>query len=226
LGIVVVDGVLGHQSFQGQAVHGGGVGLAAAEHVFQHRPAGIPHQKAFVGFVGFPNAVAAFRMKRQPHVGGQGPGGGGPNQNVDFFPVGPRQFLGVLVGRPLHHGELDENRRGRFGVFHFRFGQGGFAMGAPIDGFAVLHHVALFQEVVKGFNDARFVVRLKRFVGMVPFAQNAQTFKFAFLNVDPVFGVAGGFLTERHAPTFRLSQPFSFMSWCSMGRPWQSQPGM
>ncbi len=111
---------------------------------FFHNPE-ILAQDCFCQFFGEPVEFAFLfhldinhlRMNSQGNVGRQGPGGGGPDQEV---------FLGVLALESHHHG-VGFNLLIALG--HLMGGEAGAATGAIGQNFMALIHVALLKELVQ-----------------------------------------------------------------------------
>ena len=75
--------------------------------------------------------VVKIGMRRDGQVGGQGPGGGGPDDQGDVLQA--PQF--GKLRRRANQGKFHEDGRGLvLLVLHLGFGQGGSAGGAPVDG--------------------------------------------------------------------------------------------
>ncbi len=107
------DGVLGDAA----GLHGGGHQLPR-------------HHIVFVLFGGVDHAVVVIRPQTDSQVAGEGPGGGGPNDEVGFCQVRPQGGELPLVIRHLEF-HID-GIAGVLGVLNLRLRQGGFALGAPV----------------------------------------------------------------------------------------------
>ena len=81
------------------------------------------------------------------------------------------------------------------------------------------------SKVGQDVEDAGLVARVEREVGVIPVARDPQAEELVALDLDPLHGLG---VAERpdlghaHPGAF---EPRSFMTLCSIGRPWQSQPG-
>src|ERR1017187_1595930 len=120
-------------------------------------------------------------MKSDRHGRGEGPGGGGPDDRVDFA-TGNGRVDGRCVRREL---VADVHRgTGVHLVLDLRLGQGGAVVDAPVDGLEAAIDEALLKEAVKGFKGACFIVPRHGFVGVVPAAKDADAHKLRGLKVN------------------------------------------
>ena len=73
----------------------------------------------------------------------------------------------------------------------------------------------------------RLEVRVHREVGLVPLAEDAEALEFALVRLNVARGKIAAHACGTPRPdTFAVLPPSSFSTFVSMGRPWQSQPGM
>jgi len=141
-------------------------------------------------------------MQRDGQIGGQGPGGGGPDHNKNLFPFKNR----VQCRQIRNHGKFDKNRGGRvLIVFHFGFRKGRLAGGTPIDGFFAPDQAAVQGKLAELPDDGGFVWIIHGEIGSIPFSQNTQALELVALNIDIFFRVPAAVPSH-----FRLGHlPFS-----------------
>ena len=199
----VVEGVRGGQAFQLGARHGGhdfvafpaeGLGAAFHQRGGQHivRAVVADHGVVMVGVHG------------HRHVVGQGPRGGGPDDDAGVGRVrrGQAQHfcrLGITQGKAHEDGG-----RGVVVVFHLGLGQGGLARAAPVDGLLAAHHVARFHEIAEFARGGGFVGRVHGHVRLVPGAQHAKALEFLALDVQVLFRVLAAALAHHVGGQFLL----------------------
>ena len=195
--VVFREGMFAFRIFKGTAFGGP-----------QHRP---EFHAAFLGHfvhhvsghdqhfpVVFHPGIVKVRVQGHSHVGGNGPGGGGPDHHIGFF------ALGGFRGQPvvLHQGHLHENGRGLLvGVFDFRFRQGRFAVGAPVYGLLAFVDVAFVGHGAEHPDLFRFEMGIQGHIGMVPVTQHTQPFEILPLGIDPLEGIF-----PAHFPQFHRGQ--------------------
>ena len=123
-------------------------------------------------------------MKRESAVRRQRPWRRGPDQRADIN-ANP-ELPGFLAGnnRKLH----PDRWAGVVFVLHFRFGQSGAVVDAPVHRFQSAVNVALFEKCEEGAGHAGFITRIHGEVGLFPLAENAEPLKFASVRVDVACG--------------------------------------
>ena len=81
-------------------------------------------------------------------------------------------------------------------------------------------------QVGQDVENAGLVPRVERQVGIVPVTHDAQPLELGALNVDPLHGLGRGRARgSRRGSSSAALEPRSLTTLCSIGRPWQSQPG-
>jgi hypothetical protein len=118
--------------------------------------------------------VVEVRMQSDAEIGRQGPGRGGPDDEV----IAIRQSK-------LHI----DRRRGLFFILHLGFREGGLGAVAPEDGALGTIDEAFFQELRKGAHDVGLIGRREREVGVLPVAEDAEALEGLALDVDELAGV-------------------------------------
>jgi len=110
-------------------------------------------------------------------------------------------------------------------VFDFRLGEGGFKGDRPVDGFLAAVDETLFDERSERPEDVGLEAGTLGLVLVRPVGEDAEAFELRRLFRNP--------LSEKSSQSFRSSavETVRFFSWssretfCSIGSPWQSQPG-
>ena len=120
-------------------------------------------------------------------VGGQGPGGGGPDHEVGLIhrdAVLCQHTVGVL-----RNVEADEDGIAVvLAVLDLCLSQSGAAVGAPVHGLQALVDVALLGHLAKDLDLAGLELRLQGQVGVLKVTDNAQTLELVAHNVDMLGG--------------------------------------
>ena len=120
-------------------------------------------------------------------VGGQGPGGGGPDHKVGLIhrdAVLCQHTVGIL-----RNVEADEDGIAVvLAVLDFCLSQSGAAVGAPVHGLQALVDVALLGHLAEDFDLAGLELRLQGQVGVLKVTDNAQTLELVAHNVDMLGG--------------------------------------
>ena len=120
-------------------------------------------------------------------VGGQGPGGGGPDHEVGLIhrdAVLCQHTVGVL-----RYMEADEDGIAVvLAVLDLCLSQSGAAVGAPVHGLQALVDVALLGHLAKDLDLAGLELRLQGQVGVLKVTDNAQTLELVAHNVDMLGG--------------------------------------
>ncbi|VTR68162.1 hypothetical protein DESC_70002 [Desulfosarcina cetonica] len=164
----------GHDFVVGDAegLHAGLDQLAGQD---QHLSAGNGH-----------GGIIEIRVQGHGQVGRQGPGCGGPDHHGHLSSGQTR----VDLGRVIFQGKLDiHRRRGLVVIFDLGFGQGRFAVAAPVDRFLAAEKAALQGELAALPGDDRLITVIHGQVGVVPLAHDAQALEFLTLDVDELLGV-------------------------------------
>ena len=137
-------------------------------------------------------------------------------------PVGPS----TRAGTPRDHREVDVDARRRLlVVFELGLGQRGAVGHAPVDRLELAEDVALVEQVGQDVEDAGLVPRVERQVGMVPVAQTPRR-RNCWRWTSTHF-IASAWQSARISAWLIAAafEPRSLTTLCSIGRPWQSQPG-
>ncbi len=125
-------------------------------------------------------------------VGGDGPGGGGPDHRVGVLARrqgGETEGGGELLGFGADKAHVD-GRAGFVLVFHFRFGQRRAAVETPVDRLQALEHPAALDHLGQRPHFAGFVGEVHGQVGIVPVSEYAEADEFLLLHRH-LFGGVG-----------------------------------
>ena len=136
-------------------------------------------------------------------------------------------------GEGVTERELHVDRRRRLVlVLDLGLGERGLAVHAPVHRLEALVDEAAAHEAAELARDHRLVGGRQREVGLVPVAEDAQPPELLALDVDELGartrgsgGASPRIHRLAHVAPGAVSRPSSLSTWCSMGRPWQSQPG-
>ena len=132
---------------------------------------------------GFCHGVVHVGIQADCLVAGQGPSGGGPDDEVGVL---QRTVLGELA-LVIDHGEFHENGgNGIVGVLDFCLSQSGLVMCAPINGLFALVDVTLFEHLAEHFDFFGLELGVHGQVGVIPIALTAQTFELLPLHINIV----------------------------------------
>ena len=174
--------------------------------------------------VHFDGDVLEFGVEGDGDVGRDGPRRGGPDEAVDVA-AGERGMDRAGVA-----GELEAHPDGGTGVvlvLDLGLGQSGAAVEAPVDGLQALVDRTLAEEVDESAGDDGFVLRTHGEVGLIPAAEDAEALEGAALQVDVFLGVFAALGADLRRRSWRpFCAPSRASTLISIGRPWQSQPGM
>ena len=190
------EGVAGQHILE----EGAGVGLhdlvvfhAADLHdLFHQRPGHDIHLTA----VGTNHGVLLLRVQGDGQVAGQGPDGGGPDDEVQLALIQMGELAQIVV-----HGELHIHRgAGVVLILDLRLGQRRLVVGAPVHGLEALVDVALFIHLAEHTNLLRLEGGVHGLIGVIPIAHHAHALEALPLDIDIVVGklMAGG-AELRHA---------------------------
>ncbi len=130
-------------------------------------------------------------------VAGEGPDGGGPNDEEELAVVHVCQLALVVVDGELHKG----GGAGVVLVLDLGLGQSGLVVGAPVDGLQALVDIALLVHFPKDLHLFGLKAGVHGQVGVVPVADDAHPLEALALHVHIVLGklMAGGAeLRHRH----------------------------
>ena len=121
------------------------------------------------------------------HVGGQGPGGGGPDHDP-----GPFQRNAILGQNALGvAGQLEADVDGValiLGILDLRLGQRGAIFGAPVYSLHALVDIALLGHLTKDLHLAGLKLRAQSQVGVVEVALHTQTFELFVHHINVLGG--------------------------------------
>ncbi len=187
--LAVVEGVLQLDALEG-------VPAPVADHVIVLDAVavhGVPQQSlgddqalAAVDAVGLHHHVLQLRIEGDRLVGGQGPGGGGPDHHGHrAVPMAVRHRVaaredGFLVQHPEAYVDGDGFL---VRVFHLRLCQGRAAVDAPVHRLVALVHVAVGDDAAQSANDVGLEAEVHGEVGVIPVAQHSQTLEVLSLAV-------------------------------------------
>ena len=148
----------------------------------------------FAGFFVFQNGVIFGIGNGGRHIGGNGPGRGGPDGQADGF--GIVQIAKHFFFR-IHQFKPQVNRGG-FYIFIFRFGVGQcrFAVRTPGNGFLPFIDISFFNQIQKYADGNAFVTGRHRKIGVIPVALYAQAFKTLALQVNKFSGKFARFFAK------------------------------
>ncbi len=124
--------------------------------------------------------INEFLMKGNGQIRRNRPGGGRPNDEMNLL-AGQFRTQGADIG---HHGKLHINgRRVMFRVLHFRFRQGGFTGGAPVNGLFPLVDAAAQIELAEFLDRRRLVIVRHGEVRIFPVSEHTQALELLPLQV-------------------------------------------
>ena len=148
------------------------------------------------------DGVVELCVHRHRQVGGQGPGGGGPDGHEQLLPVGRIRGAVDADGgqgrgqrsRQLHHreGHVDAGGGVAVGVFQFRLGQGSAGTGAPVHRFQPPVDVAGQHHLAEDPDLGRLVGLLQGQIGLLPVGPDAPALEAALLDLDLLQGIGVG----------------------------------
>ena len=157
--------------------------LPACQALFHQRR--CQHQQAALGV---DQAVFQIGVDVQRLVGGNGPGGGGPDHHKGFFIQRTQAKCGGQFGR-IGRGEHHVQRlRLLVGVFNFKLGQRGGAVKAPVHGLQTTVHKAAFHDLFERTQLVGLVRVVHGLVGVIPVTQHAKAFEVHHLLSDLLGG--------------------------------------
>ena len=160
---------------------------AADLHDLLHQ--GLGHDVHFsVG--GLHHGIALIRMQGDGQVSGQGPDGGGPDDEEELALVQVAQLTQVVI-----HGELHIHRgAGDVLIFNLGLGQSGLVVGTPIHGLETLVDVAVAIHLAEHPDLLGLKARVHGLVGMLPVTHYAHALEALPLHINVVVGklMAGG----------------------------------
>ena len=142
------------------------------------------------------NGVALIGVQGDGQVAGQGPDGGGPDDEEELALVQVAQLAQIVV-----HGELDVNRgAGVVLILDLGLGQGGLILGAPVHRLQALVDVAVLIHLAEDAHLVRLEALVHGLVGVLPVADDAQALEAFHLNADVLLGIGlAGAAEVRHA---------------------------
>ena len=170
-----------------------GAGQAVAFQAFVHQALGQQQHAAWRVH----QRIGQLGVGVEGLVGGDGPGGGGPDHHKGLFVAiarerreakGPGQADRV-VGLEGHVQRVAL----LVGVFDLELGQAGAAVEAPVHGLQAAVDKAALDDALEGADLAGLVGRVHGLVGALPVAEHAQAFEVLALLVD-LFGGVGAAL--------------------------------
>ena len=140
-----------------------------------------------VGIADLDERILEVGVQAGGDVGGQGPGGGGPDNDpglVQRDVVLSQHAVGVV-------GQLEADVDGIalvLGVLNLGFGQGGTVLGAPINGFHALVDVAFLGHLAEDLDLAGLKLGAQGQVGVGEIALNTQALELGIHDVDMLGG--------------------------------------
>ena len=197
--LLVVHRVVQQLVFQGGTGHVGQhliIFHAPAGHDALHHIGGQDHALRAVAGIQLHQGVFQIRTDRHRLVGGDGPGGGGPDHHGDIAlaVVGSEGFEDSVL---IHGGETHVDLgRGFVLVFNFGFCQCGLTNHTPVNRLEPTHQVTLGHDLAQRPHNTRFNFRVHGQVGLVPLAHHAQADEVGFLAFDLLGGVIAAGLAE------------------------------
>ena len=119
-------------------------------------------------------------------VAGDGPGGGGPDHEVELGEVGvPAQPALVVPDGELHK----DGGAGVVGILDLGLGQGGLVVGTPVHRLHALVDKALLRHLAKDLDLLGLKLGQQGDIGVLPLAQHAQALELAGHLFDVALGV-------------------------------------
>src|SRR5690554_2251209 len=197
--LLVVHRMVQQLVFQGGTDHVGQhliIFHAPAGHDALHHIGGQDHALRAVAGIQLHQGVFQIRTDRHRLVGGDGPGGGGPDHHGDIAlaVVGSEGFEDSVL---IHGGETHVDLgRGFVLVFNFGFCQCGLTNHTPVNRLEPTHQVTLGHDLAQRPHNTRFNFRVHGQVGLVPLAHHAQADEVGFLAFDLLGGVIAAGLAE------------------------------
>ncbi|KAF5054609.1 hypothetical protein DSECCO2_386240 [anaerobic digester metagenome] len=143
---------------------------------------------------GLDEVVLEVRVHGHGQVVGNGPGRGGPDDDVAFA----RGGLGEDFSQSARfQGKTHvDGRRGVVVVLDLGLGQGRLAGAAPVDGLLVALHRALFVEIGQFAGRGGLVLGCHGQVGLVPGAQHPEALELLALDVEVLESVFAALLAD------------------------------
>ena len=198
----VIEGVLELEPLEGMALAVGEDAVAVDAPAVQgvaHQALGQDQALAPMVTVGLDEDVLQLGVEGHRLIGGQGPGGGGPDDHRQ----GP---LAAAVGHRVAAGEeglLVQDRKAHIdgdgllvGVLHLRLRQGRAAVDAPMHRLVALVDMAVGQDHPQGADDVGLESEVHGQVGIRPVPQHPQALEVAALAVHLAGGISAAGLTE------------------------------
>ncbi len=151
--------------------------------------------------------VGQVRIERNALVGGQGPRGGGPDDDTDASANGSIRLVQVyelelfasIMRMSGHIAEFEpyiDGIRGLVLILHLGFRQRGAAVHAPVHRLAALHQVAVGDDLAEGAQDVGLEPEVHGQVGAVPVAQHAQAHEVGLLARHLLGGIDAAGIAE------------------------------
>ncbi len=193
--LAVIEGVLELQPLEGVAPAIGDDPVAVdapAVQVVAHQTLGEDEALAARVALGLDEDVFQLGVEGHGLVGGQGPGGGGPDdhgQGAVAAPVGHRVTAGE-EGLLVQDREADVDGDGLLvGVFHLGLRESGTAVDAPVHRLVAFLDMAVGQDHPQGADDVGLEVEVHGQVGVLPVAKDPQALEVAALAIHLARGI-------------------------------------
>jgi len=186
------------QAVTGSGVHGAGAGIQGD--VFSQDDGhlavveGVPldHQEALVS--GLDHGILQLGIERHRLVGGQGPGGGGPDHHRQrsLAMISRHRVTACHERLRIHHREAHVDGQGTLvHVVHLGLGQCRSAIGTPVHRLGTLVQMTRLHDAPQGADDVRFLLEVHGEIGILPVAQHQQPLEIGLL----FFNLAAGIVT-------------------------------
>lgn len=165
--------------------------------------------------------VGGAGLKGNGLVGGNGPRRGRPDDKVD------RAVEVLEAGGLGGHLKAHEDGRARLvGVLDLGLGQRSVAVLAPVNRLVAAIDHALIEHRLENLDVGGVMLVIERQVGVVPVAEHAQATETGLLKLNVLDSELVAELTNLGRGVWlNFSVPSFSSTLCSIGWPWQSQPG-
>ena len=169
--------------------------------------------------------IFEFRVQRHRVVRRQRPRRRGPDRNADrsltFRMFTATDEFGLVGDREAHV----NRRRGAIGVLHLGLGQRRAAVNAPVHRLVAARDVAGRQDAPERADDVGLEAEIHGEIRPHPIADHAQALEILALALDLYARIVAAGTAEFRCFHLHAGLADFFSTACSIGNPWQSQPG-